>query len=280
MADDLCPPAPIDKILAKIFDAPLSSVGFKNIRPRFYVRTRLPEMNDVIEFYRNRFDLVLVSGPSLNFVPHITGGVENIRWHRTPKSACIDLRYSGFDKHSQIEWSIQTRQGAQTLSRSAQLTLVEVLPKALAYFESIRVFSDLSAKFRDSIATSVGWTLEMRYQEHLAYCFYLAKSGQETEARKMMSAWLSRGFNSFRPETLESCLSTLKKRPKRRLRCSEAAIALDKRRYRSRVVSFNPHPSASGRKLSEPEYAPSHPEHPGCRNRPCNSDENSKRLQI
>jgi hypothetical protein len=204
MAFDLCPPALIDKILAKTYDAPLSRVGFKNIRPRFYVRARLPEMNDVIEFYRNRFDLILVWGPSLNFVPHITGGVENVRWHRTPKSARIDLRYSGFDRHSRIEWSIQTTQGDQTLSRSAQLTLVEILPKALAYFESVRVFSDLSAKFREAaLPNQWGWTLEMRCQEHLAYCFYLAKSGQEIEARKMMSAWLSRGFNSFRPETLE-----------------------------------------------------------------------------
>jgi hypothetical protein len=204
MAYDLCPPALIDKILAELFDPPLSHVGFKKVRPRFYVRTRLPEMNDVIEFYRSRLDLILVWGPSLNFVPHITGGVENVRWHRTPKSAHIDLRYSGFDKHRQIELSIQTTQGAQTLSRSAQSTLAEILPKALEYFESIRVFSDLSAKFREAaLPNQWGWTLEMRYQEHLAYCFYLAKSGQEIEARKMMSAWLSRGFNSFRPETLK-----------------------------------------------------------------------------
>jgi hypothetical protein len=161
-------------------------------------------MNDVIEFHRDRLDLVLIWGPSLNFVPHITAGVENVRWHRTPKSAHIDLRYSAFDKHPQIESSIQTTRGEQELLRSTQMTLSEILPKALAYFESVRVFSDLSAKFREgALHNRWGWTLEMRYQEHLAYCFYLAKSGQEIEARKMMSAWLSRGFKSFRPETLE-----------------------------------------------------------------------------
>src|SRR6185437_9749963 len=108
MAYDLCPPALIDQVLADSFDAPLTRVGFKKVRPRFYVRTRLPEMNDVIEFHRDRLDLVLIWGPSLNFVPHITAGVENVRWHRTPKSAHIDLRYSAFDKHPQIESSIQT----------------------------------------------------------------------------------------------------------------------------------------------------------------------------
>jgi hypothetical protein len=204
MAYDLCPPAVIDKVLAEIFDASLARVGFEKIRPRFYVRNRLPEMNDVIEFYRGRLDLTLVWGPSLNFVPHITGKVENVRWHRTPKSAHIDLRYSGFGKRRQIEYSIQTTQGEQTLLRGARLTRTEILPKALAYFESVRVFSDLSAKFREAaLPNHWGWTLEMRYQEHLAYCFYLAKSGQEIDARKMMSAWLSHGFNSFRPETLE-----------------------------------------------------------------------------
>jgi hypothetical protein len=203
MANDLSPPL-IDKVLAEIFDIPLSDAGFKKIRSRFYVRTRLPQMNDVIEFHRGNLDLVFVWGLSLNFVPHITNGVENVRWHRTSRSAVMDLRYSGSGKNPEAGWSIKTTQGEQTLLQSAELTRSEMLPKALAYFESVRVFSDLSAKFREAaLPDKWGLTLETRYQQHLAYCFYLAKSGQENEARKMMSAWLSRSFNSFRPETLE-----------------------------------------------------------------------------
>jgi hypothetical protein len=205
MPSELTSPPLIDRVLAEIFDAPLANAEFKRVRPRFYVRTRLPEMNDVVEFYRGgNLDLVFVWGISLNFVPHITRGVENVRWHRTPKSAVTDLRLSGAGKNPETGWSIQATQGEQGLLESARLTRAEMLPKAMAYFDSVLVFSDLAARFREAaLPDKWGFTLESRHHTHLAYCFYLAKSGHENEARKMMSAWLSRHFNSFRPETLE-----------------------------------------------------------------------------
>jgi len=162
-------------------------------------------MNDVIEFFRSHLDLNFVWGLSLNFVPHITAGVENIRWHRTPKSAISDLRRSGFGKKPETGWSIRTMQGEKILRRSAELTRTEMLPKALRYFDSIREFHDLSSKFQEAARPNDwGWTLEMHPQVHLAYAFYLAKAGCEIEARQMMSAWLSHNFNGYRPETLES----------------------------------------------------------------------------
>lgn len=204
MAYELCSPVLIDKVLAETLDDRLSDAGFRKIRPRFYVRTRFREMNDVIEFFRDRLNLNFVWGISLNFVPHITTGVENIRWHRTPKSANSDLRRSGFGKNPETGWSIRTTQGEETLRRSAELTRAEMLPKALRYFDSLRSFHDLSSKFEEAARPNDwGWTLEMHYQVHLAYAFYLAKAGREKEAREMMSAWLSRNSNGFRQETLE-----------------------------------------------------------------------------
>jgi hypothetical protein len=68
----------------------------------------------------------------------------------------------------------------------------------------VRGFHDLSSKFQEAAQPNDwGWTLEMHYQVHLAYAFYLAKSGRESEARQMMSAWLSRNFNGFRPEIFQ-----------------------------------------------------------------------------
>ena len=204
MAYDLCSPAIIDDVLAQIFDDCLSAVGFQKIRSRFYVRTRFREMNEVIEFHRSHLDLNFVWGLSLNFVPHITNGVENIRWHRTAKSALQDISHSGFGRKPQPGWSIQTTRGEENLRDSAELTRREMLPKALKYFDSIRGFQDLSSKFEEAArANDWGWTLEMRPQLHLSYAFYLAKSGRENEAKQMMSAWLSRNFNVFRSETLE-----------------------------------------------------------------------------
>lgn len=204
MAYELCSPALIDRVLAETFDDSLSHAGFQKIGPRFYVRTRFREMNDVIEFTRRQLDLIFVWGISLNFVPHITTGVENVRWHRTPKSAVSDLGRSGFGKNPESGWSIRTIEGEEILRRSAELTRAEMLPKALTYFDSLRSFHDLSSKFEEAARPNDwGWTLEMRYQVHLAYAFYLAKAGREKEAREMMSSWLAHNLKGFRQETLE-----------------------------------------------------------------------------
>jgi hypothetical protein len=200
MAIQLCPPLLIDKVLTETFSEPLFAAGFQKVRPRLYVRSRIREMNDVIEFYRSRFTW----GLSLNFVPHITRGVENVRWHRTPKSAVKDIGYSGLGKVRQIGSSIDTARGEDSLRRSARLMRAEMLPTALHFFRSINGFGDLSWAFQDAARPDEwGWTLEMRPQLHLAYAFYLAKAGREGDARQMLSAWLSRHFKSYRPETLE-----------------------------------------------------------------------------
>lgn len=209
---DFCPPTLIDQVLAKTFDHSLSKVGFSKIRHRFYVRSRFPEMNDVIELRRDNLDLNFVWGLSLNFVPHVTDGVENVEWHRTPKSARSDLRYSGFGKNPERGWSIRTTHGKTVLRESAELTRSRMLPKALSFFDSLAGFRDLDAKFQEAARPNdFGWTLEMRFQLHLAYAFFLAKNGQESEAKGMMSRWLDRNFNSFRPETIEKVSALFQK---------------------------------------------------------------------
>lgn len=201
---DFCSPSLIDKILAETFDQPLSDVGFRKIRDRFYVRSRFLEMNDVIELWRDKLDLSFLWGLSLNFVPHVTNGVENVRWHRTPKSARRDLSYSGFGKNPQPGWSIRTTHGETVLRQSAELTRTRMLPKAVALFDSVGELRDLNSKFEEAARPNeFGWTLEMHPQRHLSYAFFLAKIGHESEARQMMSGWLKRNFNVFRPETLE-----------------------------------------------------------------------------
>jgi hypothetical protein len=142
-------------------------------------------------------------GLSLNFVPHITNGVENVRWHRTLKSAHRDLSYSGFGRAAQLGWSIRTTNGEDELRQSALLTRSEMLPKALRFFASVKQFHDLESVFRElERPNEFGWTFDMLTQVSLAYSFYLAKSGQELKARQNMSRWLARNSEAFRQETM------------------------------------------------------------------------------
>jgi len=189
--------------LAEVFDGPLTDAGFKKVRDRFYVRSRIHQVSDFVEFWRDKLDLNFLWGLSLNFVPHITSGVENVRWHRTPKSAHRDLSYSGFGRKPQLGWSIRATQGEEELRRSALLTRSEMLPKAMKFFESVKKFHDLESVFQNQqIPNEYGFTFDMHTQVSLAYSFYLAKSGQEQKARQYMSRWLARNSVAYREETV------------------------------------------------------------------------------
>jgi hypothetical protein len=201
MAYELCPPKLIDAVVAEVFDRPFTEVGFQKIRDRLYVRSRVHEINDVIEFWRDKLNLNFLWGLSSSFVPHITNGVENVRWHRTPKSAYRDLLYSGFGCQPQVGWSIEATSGEDELRQSAWITRSEMLPKALKFFESFKKFHDLESVFRKfEEPNEFGWTFDTLTQVSLAYSFYLAKSGQEQKARQYMSKWLVRNSNAYREE--------------------------------------------------------------------------------
>jgi hypothetical protein len=203
MAFELCSPKLIDAVVAEVFDEPLTEAGFQKVRDRFYVRSRIPEMSEVVDFFRDRLNLNFLWGLSLNFVPHITNGVENVRWHRTPKSAHRDLSYGGFGRVPQLGWSITATNGEDKLRRTALLTRSEMLPKALKFFESVTKFQDIESVFREfERPNEYGWTFDMRTQASLAYSFSLARSGQEQKARQYMSRWLVLNSPAYREETI------------------------------------------------------------------------------
>jgi len=204
MPFELCSPKLIDAVVAEVFDGPLAEAGFQKIRERFYVRSRFAEMNDVIEFWRDKLNLNFLWGLSLNFVPHITSGLGIVRWHRTPKSAYRDLSYSGFGRNPKLGWSIKCTGGEIILRQSALLTRSEMLPQALEFFESLKSPHDLEAVFSafgQKENRDFGWTFDMFPQASLAYSFYLAKSGQEEKAREFMSRWITRNAVAYREET-------------------------------------------------------------------------------
>ena len=135
MGFELCPPDLIDEVIGEVFDQPLGEAGFAKVRNRRFVRSRFVEMNDVIEFYRDPLNLIFIWGLSLNFVPHLTPGVGELRWHRTIKSARTDLRYSGFGRKKALGWCLDATRGKAELRRTAILTRSEMLPKAFALFD-------------------------------------------------------------------------------------------------------------------------------------------------
>ena len=149
MAYELCSPALIDTVVSRrllIIVSPMPDFrryGHDITSPngRF-----LRNGTDVIKFYRSHLDLNFVWGVSLNFVPHITTGVENVRWHRTPKSAVTDLGRSGFGKNptETVAGRFGRHKERRIFGRSAELTrrteMLQVLKRPSTYFDRSRTW--------------------------------------------------------------------------------------------------------------------------------------------
>jgi hypothetical protein len=203
MTNDRCSPQIVDRIIAEVFDSPLRSVGFEGSSARKYVRARIPQTYDVIEFYSRKIDLLLVWGLSLNFVPHIEGrSTETVSWHRTARSARTDLRYSEIeDTHdSRTRYAISTLHGPEKMRQAALQARAALLPRALQFFNSVPNLLAIEALFLGEERRPKWGDIFATPQVALAYAFYLARVGKKKEARSSMLEWLKRS-DHHRPET-------------------------------------------------------------------------------
>lgn len=194
-------PAEIDRLLQSIFDPAANSAGFQKLKNRKYVRERSPHFRDVLQF-RSFVSLDFVWGVSLNFVPHIAGRyTESVQWHRTKIGARADLSFGGNESTHIPKYRFQLENAEKAVGSLICVRDVG-LQEALSFFDQIRTFRDLGGLFLD-VATQPR-SFRHYYQKSLAYCFYLAKSGDEIRARRFMSLWIQNSH--FREETNEKIL--------------------------------------------------------------------------
>ena len=190
-----CPPAVVDKIVGEVFDSTLEGLGFQKASPRKYVRVRIAHTHDVVELLSQTTQLVLIWGLSLNFVPHISGRLtETVQWHRTPRSANPDLRYSEIEdmRNYRPQYAISTMQGGQAMREAALAARSVLLPRAVQLFDSVRSLLSIDDLFVREEKSPRWGNIFSTWQVALAYAFYLARIGRESKARAYMSEWLKR----------------------------------------------------------------------------------------
>ena len=191
----------VDSVVADTFDRPMTQARFAKVGNRKYVRKRFIGARDTVLLHSDRTSLILVWGFSFDFVPHISGRfTETVRWHRTDKSANPDLRYSGLGRlcsgPREPGATIQVWRGESRLRQEAELSKAQLLPKAIAKLDSVRSIRDLRHLFEFEAREKYFFN---HRQVVLAYAFYLAKMGDEVEARLYMSEWLK--LSNQREET-------------------------------------------------------------------------------
>jgi hypothetical protein len=200
----ICSPPLANLVVANTFDVPTTQAGFAKVSARKYVRKRFIGVRDVVELHSDRGNLILVWGFSFDFAPHIAGrSTETVRWHRTDKSAKPDLPYSGLGRFCagprEAGATIELWRGESRLRQDAELSKAQLLPKALAKLDSVRSLRGCRPLFEFEAREKYFNNLP---QLGLAYAFYLAKIGDEVEARRHMSEWLKPSHH--RAETQET----------------------------------------------------------------------------
>jgi hypothetical protein len=179
------------------FDPVLSAVGFAWVADLKWVRNRTPLIRDIVEAYGGRQGRRATRwGVSLDFVPHVEGTA--IRWHRTAKSARIDLGYdpSNFrdpwDVASQ-EWVIAPDLGSPTPAARAAAIASLLDRTALSWLEPITGLVAVREAFeRERGRTGGQFAFDDYIQYPLAYAFTLACTGSLDRAELELDRWAAR----------------------------------------------------------------------------------------
>ncbi len=124
--------AEMDSLLAKVFSPKLEFMGFKPAGSRKWARERTNGSFEVVKLHCDRGFIFYASfGLSFSWIPHSVN--QSLKWHRTAKSALLDLR---FKKSPEPDWSI-SKQRKLANDRANQVSM-ELCEACEAWFLTMR----------------------------------------------------------------------------------------------------------------------------------------------
>lgn len=197
----------VNEIVSSVADPLLVAAGFHSTKPRRWIRSFAP--------IRHIFEIVPMKGASyvptwglsLDFVPHISGA--KLAWHRTEKSARMDLVYDpvDFDASWRERACIGSFHGPEGTLTDSQRVLPAAIQQALDWLNPVRdIASALErAEFlRTADRPGDRFGFANYVQQPLAYAFLLARSGSREDALKALDGWIaSHELNDLRGKLTE-----------------------------------------------------------------------------
>jgi len=188
MKYEFVPASEIDAILENELGASVAPKGFLIRSPRAYVRSRSPEIRDLIIIQPMKgAGYAPHWGFSLDFVPHISR--DGLRWHRTDKSARLDLRFDPLDylhpgSPEFNQWTIDSARGAKTARKQIRRITTMLSKHAEAFFAQVQSKSDLLRAFeREAAREAVRFNSYNYSQQAIAYAFILGRIGKFDSAK-------------------------------------------------------------------------------------------------
>lgn len=191
---------PSDFLSNDVFYAPiqaclgerLAARGFVSPQPGRWVLQEAHLLRPMLEIrhYKGKVSAP-VWGFALSYVPHFNNAFTKLFWHRTVKSARLDI--FPFDELGGNEWDIPRLTTPEQHAERAPEVLGRATDEAQAYFSSVSAPRDLLPRF-ERLATAR--TRGLGYWNYtnipLAHAFTLGLSGSADEGRRLLDAYLER----------------------------------------------------------------------------------------
>ena len=192
------PSAEVDAILSELAEPLLAGSKFRPATRRRWVRSYAP-IRHVFEVGAMKGGVFMPRwGLSLDFVPHVKGNA--LAWHRTEKSAILDLVYDpvDFDAEWQRHWAIDSLHGPSGFRRDAQRVLPLAVEKACAWLDDVTDITSALQRaewLRTADRPGRRFAFLNHVQQPLAYAFLLARGGSPEAALDALDGWLA--FNDL-----------------------------------------------------------------------------------
>ncbi|MGY4495452.1 hypothetical protein [Pseudomonas sp. TE3610] len=191
----------IHEIVSPIIEGRLHALGFEAQAPLHWLRSTDAPIRQIFCLRQWKGGALAPAwGLSLDFVPHVSGS--NVKWHKTFKSAQLDLTWDARNK----AWNIPYCYGPEIIETKAHEVLSAAIAEAELFWEKAQLIADLPSAFeRVKQRLSSGGLGFYNYVQHpLAYAFVLALNGSQQAAEEEFQR-----YYSCTPEPVRQKLQTL-----------------------------------------------------------------------
>ena len=208
------PAAALDAIMSRVADAHLATAGFTASGKRRWIRSG----NGIRHLFRiaplKGGMYVPTWGISFDFVPHLKS-FSSIAWHRTEKSAQMDLRNDpvDFDPEWSAHFAIDAVHGPDVARENAERVLPAAIAKACAMLNGV---NDIPTAFafaewlRTAERPGRRFGFNNWIQAPLARAFLLARSDREQEGVAVLDEWIAHHVDFIREHDLERIRTELR----------------------------------------------------------------------
>jgi hypothetical protein len=177
--------AQIHALVAPLVGTELIPDGFEEIDTLKWVRSTDAPIRQVFQFSQWKGgSLAPTWALSLDFVPSVSAA-KKVKWHRTAKSAKLDLVINPRD----LDMAYHT--GVQPIRSRAPEVVSNAVARARQFWDRSRRTSDLPQEF-DRLRADLGRMFNNYGNHHLAFAFVLSATGRLVDANRELDDFVRR----------------------------------------------------------------------------------------